>query len=294
MGKLAVSLFAAILLSSPALAAARIKALIVDGQNNHRWQVTTPILKKYLEETGLFTVDVATSPAKGADMSGFQPNFSAYKVVVSNYNDFRGDPWPQKTIDALVAYVRGGGGFVSYHAADNAFGFHKEFNELIALGGWAGQEKWGPHVVWKDGKLVPNEKAGRAGHHGPQHAYQIVMRDLKHPIARGLPEKWLHSQDELYDTMRGPANIDRVVGTGFSAPEQKGTGFDEPLLFTVRHGKGRVFHTMLGHDIPALECVGFIVTFQRGVEWAATGKVSQKAPADFPTASESKVRKLPQ
>ena len=60
--------------------AAPIKALIVDGQNNpsHNWKETTPILKKLLEETGLFTVDVATSPDKGQDMSGFQPDFAAY------------------------------------------------------------------------------------------------------------------------------------------------------------------------------------------------------------------------
>jgi type 1 glutamine amidotransferase len=55
------------------------------------------------------------------------------------------------------------------------------------------------------------------------------------------------------------------------------------MLLTVRYGKGRIVHTTLGHDVPAMRCVGFIVTFQRGVEWAATGKVTQKAPADFPT-----------
>ena len=281
----------AAVVSAPLAAAGKIKALIVDGQNNHRWQVTTPVLKKLLEETSLFTVDVSTSPPKGGDMSVFLPNFSAYKVVISNYNDFKGDPWHEKTINALLDYVRKGGGFVSYHAANNAFGFSKEFTELVALGGWAGQEKWGPHVYWKDGKLVRDDKPGRAGHHGPQHAYQIVTRDPKHPIMKGLPEKWMHSLDELYDTMHGPGNIDRMLGTAFSAPEQKGTGFDEPLLFTVKFGKGRVFHTMLGHDLPALECVGFIATFQRGVEWAASGKVTQKVPPDFPTATELKVRK---
>ena len=75
-------------------AAAPMKALIVDGQNNHDWKATTPILKKELEDTGLFAVDVATAPAAGQDMSGFQPDFAAYKVVVSNYN---GDDWPEAT-----------------------------------------------------------------------------------------------------------------------------------------------------------------------------------------------------
>jgi hypothetical protein len=73
--------------------AAPIRALIVDGQSSHDWRQTTPVLKRLLEETGLFTVDVATSPAKGEDMSGFLPNFAAYKVVVLNYTDYDGDTW---------------------------------------------------------------------------------------------------------------------------------------------------------------------------------------------------------
>ena len=53
---------------------------------------------------------------------------------------------------------------------------------------------------------------------------------------------------------------------------------------TLSFGKGRIFHTALGHDVSAMSCVGFITTFQRGVEWAATGKVTQKIPANFPSA----------
>ena len=117
---------------APAGAAAPLKALIIDGQNNHQWQQTTPVLKKILEETTLFAVDVATSPPKGADMSGFLPNFSAYAVVVSNYN---GDPWPAAAQAALERSMEGGGGFVSYHAADNAFREWKAYNQMIALGG---------------------------------------------------------------------------------------------------------------------------------------------------------------
>ena len=52
----------------------------------------------------------------------------------------------------------------------------------------------------------------------------------------------------------------------------------------LNFGKGRVFHTVLGHDATGLSCVGFIATFARGTEWAATGKVTQMPPAGFPTA----------
>src|SRR6266481_4209007 len=98
------------LLMTLGLHAAAIKVLIVDGQNNHKWQETTPVLKKQLESTGKFQVDVATTPPKGGDMSTFKPNFSAYKVVLSNYNDFPGGQWPEETKTAFEEYMRNGGG----------------------------------------------------------------------------------------------------------------------------------------------------------------------------------------
>jgi type 1 glutamine amidotransferase len=123
---------------------------------------------------------------------------------------------------------------------------------------------------------------GIGGSHGPRHAFAIDMRNLKHPITKGLPARWMHAVDELYDRLRGPAENLDLLATAFSSPEKKGTGEHEPILFTIQYGKGRIFHTTLGHDVPAMQCVGFIVTLQRGAEWAATGKVKQKVPADFP------------
>jgi hypothetical protein len=46
----------------------------------------------------------------------------------------------------------------------------------------------------------------------------------------------------------------------------------------------------MGHDALALSCVGFITTFQRGTEWAATGRVTQKVPKNFPTADSVSYR----
>ena len=60
---------------------------------------------------------------------------------------------------------------------------------------------------------------------------------------------------------------------------------------TIDYGKGKVFHTVFGHimdaPFPAMECVGFQTTLLRGAEWAITGKVKQKVPANFPTSKES-------
>lgn len=278
----------AVLAVAPVWAADKSAVLIVDGQNNHKWAETTPVLKRLLEETGRFRVEVATTPPKSGDMSQFKPEFAKYKVVVSNYN---GDAWSASTNAAFEKFVRTGGGFVSYHAADNAFPEWKEFNEMIAVGGWGNRnEQSGPYARFRNGKLVVEQKPGPGGHHGMRHPFQIVVRNPKHPITAGLPEKWMHNIDELYDSLRGPAQHIDLLATAFSEPSTKGTGEHEPMLFTVRYGKGRVFHTTLGHDVEAMRCVGFIVTLQRGTEWAATGKVTSKVPADFPTADTVKLR----
>jgi uncharacterized protein len=264
--------------------AAPFKALIIDGQNNHDFRATTPHLKKLLEETGLFTVDVATSPGPKGDMKSWQPKFSEYKVIISNYN---GEPWSDETKAAFEKYVKDGGGFVSVHAADNAFPEWPAYNEMIGLGGWGNRdEKSGPYLRLRDGKWIQDTTPGRGGSHGKQHAFVMTTHAPAHPIMKGLPAKWMHAKDELYDRLRGPAKDLTVLASAPATKEQGGSGEEEPLLMVRDYGKGRVFHTALGHnngaDLTAQQCVGFIVTFQRGTEWAASGKVTQKVPQDFP------------
>jgi type 1 glutamine amidotransferase len=97
----------------------------------------------------------------------------------------------------------------------------------------------------------------------------------------------VHVTDELYDNMRGPAKNVRVLATAYSDKKKRGTGEHEPMIWTVSYGKGRVFHTPMGHDVRAMKCVGFALTVQRGAEWAATGKVTIPVPKEFPTAKEA-------
>ncbi|MDA2927096.1 ThuA domain-containing protein [Acidobacteria bacterium AH-259-G07] len=257
----------------------QLKALIIDGQNNHDWKATTPVLKTILQDSGLFTVEVATSPPQGADISRFKPEFAKYDVVVSNYN---GDPWSQRTQQALIDYVRSGGGFVSVHAANNAFPEWEKYNKMIGLGGWGGRdEKSGPYVYFQGERFIFGRSPGRGGGHGRRHPFQIVVRNREHPITAGLPKKWMHAEDELYHRLRGPAENVTFLATAYSEPETGGTGAHEPMLFVITYGKGRVFHTTLGHSAQAMKSPDFVVTLQRGAEWAATGKVTQKIPQDF-------------
>jgi len=271
--------------------AAPIQVMLLDGQSGgpyHDWNSTTPVLKKQLESTGLFQVDVVTAPASGGDFSQFKPDFKKYQVVVSNLDS---PEWPLELMTSFEQYMKDGGGLVVVHAADNAFPNWKAYNLMIGIGGWRGRtEKAGPLWYVKDGKMVSDPTPGSAGSHGQRLAYKVTAQDPSHPVLKGLPPVWMHVADELYATLRGPGENMKVIATAHSDPANKGTDRDEPILLTIAYGKGRVFHTAMGHDVAALKCAGFATTFQRGAEWAATGKVTQKVPADFPTADKVSVR----
>ena len=274
-------------------AAPPIRVMILDGESGgpyHAWQQTTPYLERMLKDAGIFQVDVVTAPPKGGDFSSFYPDWSKYQVIVWNY-DAPDDRWPDSLKESFEEYVRNGGGFVSVHASDNAFPHWKAFNLMIGVGGWRGRdEKSGPHFYWQDGKTVSDTAPGPAGMHGARLPFKVVDRVTDHPVTAGLPKEWMHVNDELYSRLRGPGENMTILATAYSDPANRGTGHDEPILMALSYGKGRVFHTTMGHDLTALNCVGFITTYQRGTEWAATGKVTQKVPADFPTADKTSTR----
>jgi type 1 glutamine amidotransferase len=271
----------------------KIRAVIIDGQNNHNWRATTPHMRKVLESSGRFSVDVSTNlrpgdkPVESKDTGPFPPDLTKYNVVVSNYN---GAAWPADFQKTLEERLRDGKiHLVIVHAANNSFEGWAEYNRMIGMG-WRGNGFGDRLTLDADGKetRVAKGKGPGAGH-GAMHPFLVTIRDAEHPIVKGMPREWLHVRDELYHGMRGPVENVHLIATSFSDKKSGGTGEHEPMIWTVDYGKGRVFHTPMGHDLEAMQCVGFIAVLQRGTEWAATGKVTLELPKAFPTETTTRV-----
>jgi type 1 glutamine amidotransferase len=260
-------LYAALLVAAAAAAAPPppLRILILSGQNNHDWRTTTPFLRQTLEATGRFDVRVTEEPA-GLTAA----TLAAYDAVVSDYNGVRLGDGAEKALDA---FVRGGKGIVLVHAASYAFcgmeilgDKHKRTGRFEAA--WTDYGKLAG-AVWS----AEEPKTG----HGARHVFDVKAMDRNHPVMRGLPET-LRASDELYHHFRFTDRF-HLLASAFDDPKQNGTGKDEPLIWVKPWGKGRVFHTALGHDVAAMMEPAFRLPFVRGVEWAATGDVLDAPPA---------------
>jgi type 1 glutamine amidotransferase len=253
----------ALLVAVPALAADKpVRVLIITGDHGHAWKETTPYLKELLTKAGM-SVDVTETPGK--DLTA--DNLAKYDVLLLNYKDTKKGAaesvWSDANKQAFADAVKGGKGLVVYHHASSAFiggdEFAKEFEKVIA-GGWR-----------------------RQGNHGKKHEFNVTVRKADHPITKGLPAEFAHSNDELYqNSVMLPGS--EVLATAWSDKkiDPKNSDKHEPVVWVASYGKGRVVENVLGHDVAAMKASpGFQVLLIRGVEWAATGEAKTPAPADL-------------
>jgi type 1 glutamine amidotransferase len=242
--------------------AAEVKVLIITGDEFHKWRETAPFIKKILTAAG-HKVDITETPSK--DLT--PKNLAKYDVLLLNYRNTPRGPkdnpasvWSDDNKKAFIDAVKGGKGLYVYHYASAAFvgksDFEKEFEKAIA-GGWRNK-----------------------GYHGKMHEFTVTVRK-KHPITEGIKE-FKHGRDELYqNSLMLPGS--EVLATAYSdkAKDPKNTGKHEPMLWVATYGKGRVCHNVMGHDTVAMQGKGFQTLLIRGVEWAATGKVTYPVPKDL-------------
>ena len=253
------------LLAVPLLAAESkpLRALIFSGRNNHDWRTTTPFLAGSLGEGGRFDVRVVEEPAgtTAATLAG-------YDVLVLDYNGAR---LGAATEQAIEEFVRSGKGMVVVHGASYAFGGLEVLGDAHRRTGLL-EPAWPAYGKMVGAHWTTTPKTG----HGPRRVFTVKFTNRDHVITRGLGESFSIS-DELYRSFALEPNID-VLATAWDDPALQGTGKDEPILWTVRYGRGRVFHTALGHDLTAMREPGFVRTFVRGAEWAATGQAADPPP----------------
>lgn len=278
-------------------AQAKIRALIVDGVSNHDWRKTTDFIKATLADTGMFEVEVTTSPGDAADPAWdtWRPTFSGFGVVIINWNNVRRTElrWPEPVERALEAYVRGGGGLLAFHSANNAFPHWAEYDRMIGLG-WRDKDHGVALQLDAEGTIrrIPAGE-GEKTSHGPRQD-TVVIRRGDHPITRGTPERWLTPDIEVYTYGRGPAEELTVLTYG----RHLATDRYWPLEWVVAYGSGRVYSSSFGHiwdtDVGIPErvlCVGFQTGLVRAAEWLATGAVSYPVPDDFPREGAISLRR---
>jgi type 1 glutamine amidotransferase len=239
----------------------KIQALIATGRNTHEWNVTTPILRKMLEDTGRFEVRVME------EMRGTGPEtFAPYDVIILNY--FAAEPelrWGERAEAALADFVRRGKGMVVYHVALAAFNGWPEFEKMCG------------------GNLRPDN-----GHHSPKHEFKVDIKDREHPITRGMKASFAEPVDDLYANVKFlPEGGYYVLATAWDdhslyGPDVKqpipGPGMDRPVVWTMNYGSGRVLAIALGHGPEALNGAGFTALLTRGSEWASGGPVTIPLP----------------
>lgn len=263
-------MFAAALLASSLLAPqepAPLHALVVSGANNHDWKWTTPEIASVLTETGRFLVQTTDEPQQTLAAAPAMHARGELDVLVLNYN---GPRWGEAAEQGFLQAVAQGCGVTIIHAANNAFEGWPEYEKLCGL-------------LWRKGTG-----------HGAYHPFAVNVVDPHHPITAGMEDFVMHP-DELYHRLvRGEGAEFRVLMSAFSDPATGGTGRFEPMATVATYGKGRVFHTPLGHTWtgalptratwadPQLRCL-----VARGTEWAATGAVTlSPTPLNLLSAAE--------
>jgi type 1 glutamine amidotransferase len=214
------------------------KILIVTGDDypGHPWQQTAPALKAILDKDPRFKVRIVEDPNALAS-----PKLQEWDVVVIHFMDWeKPGPGPEAR-ENLKRFVESGKGMMLTHFACGAWD-NNEWPEFRNLAG----------RVW-DPKL-------RA--HDPHGTFRVEIADPDHPITKGMAS--FETLDELYTCLAGDAPI-YVVAKATSKVDKK----EYPMAFVLDCGKGRVFHTVLGHDARAYVSAGVGELLRRGCAWAA-------------------------
>lgn len=157
--------------------------------------------------------------------------------------------WGDQQIAELEAYLSRGGGFVVVHPATYTVRdlSQPDGDRVTALTGLA-----------FDRSIIVR--------HGPI-TLKVAARD--HPICLGLPET-IDLIDEPYWPPKGDLSKVTVLATSDeSIPKGSDNVSPQPMFWTARHGKGRIFACVPGHFTWTFDDPYFRILLLRGMAWAA-------------------------
>jgi len=211
------------------------RVVIVTGMDypGHKWQETAPVLAEGLRQDARMAVRVVEDPKFLSSH-----DLREYDAVVLHFMNWeQPDPGPDARAN-LQSFVENGKGLMLVHFACGAFQEWPEFRDL------AGR-------VW-DPKLRG---------HDPHGAFRVEIVNSEHPVTKGLAS--FETVDELYTCLTGDRPVE-MLATARSVVDGK----DYPMAFSFAFGKGRVFHSPLGHDVAAFRNPAVAELFRRGCAWA--------------------------
>jgi putative membrane-bound dehydrogenase-like protein len=267
--------------------AAPVKVLLIGGQGDHDWATTNEFLRTLLKRSGGFVVTTADAPAandKVETWDAWVPPFAENNVVVVTYH---GQAWPQKTRTAFEQYISGGGSALFLHAACGGQPEWPALDSMIGLLNGA-DKKESMIAIDAGGKVSVVPAVDRPGE-SQYFDWTVTVRDTDHPITNGMPTVWQHANDQMFHHLAGPAQDLHVLLSAMSGKEVGGSGREEPVLWWVSSGKGKVMTNIMGRisdGTASLACVGFQTTFLRSLTWLANDVATTIIPSDFPTATK--------
>ena len=210
-----------------------IRVLIVTGVDwkGHLWKETGPALREILQTDPRVDARLAEDPGfLAADAA------TGYHVIVLFFKNYKPIAQQEKAQANLLRFVENGGGLVVVHYGSGAFDDWPEYRKLIGRAQKMKHDLRGP--------------------------FTVNIADASHPVTAGMKD--FTADDELFFDLRGDEPI-KVLATAHS----KDTNKDHPMAFVLERGRGRVFHTTLGHDAKALRGPGTTELIRRGTLWAA-------------------------
>jgi type 1 glutamine amidotransferase len=220
----------------------QIRVLLITGDDvgAHLWRELSETTREALVASKKFDVKVCEDP----HILESQTALDAYDVILFMIYSRRVPMIPGQAQENLLNFVKGGKGFFVQHLASASFPKWEEFGKLCG-------RKW---------------VMGTSGH-GPRGKFEAKVVNKEHPITAGMDD--FEADDELYAKLQGDGPIEVLV-SAYSDWSKK----TEPLVFTSNYGKGRTVYNAFGHDRRALMNPNVQRIIRRGVQWAATGKVT--------------------